>query len=335
MTSRGIGSRSDRIVAAADAGSNSVHLVVARVDEAGYRVVLDESVFLGLGEAADRGWLGRELRAELVATLLAQIATARAHGAEAIGLVGTEPLRRSADAAQVVVEVERASGVPLVVCSHDEEGLLTLLGVTGGRRLERELVVVDIGGGSSEIVEARPGAPPRCVGLPLGSARLAAAIVRHNPPSRSEWLLLRERARTLVAAVPRGRPQELVFVGGTATNLGRVVPDGVTADDAGRALTPALVDAAAAVLLESPAEVVAERYALRPARARVLLAGAAILLAFFDHYGIEAAPISSASLREGLVLALASAGRAWRDRLVALVHGPDVMPRSDVGSRSD
>lgn len=311
------------VVAAADAGSNSVHLLVARVGEAGLRVVLDESVFLGLGEAAERGWLGRELRAALVETLLGQVAAARSLGAEEIALVGTEPLRRSADAARVVVEIERASGVPLAVCSHEEEGLLTLLGVTGGRRLERELVVVDVGGGSSEVVEARPGARPVCVGLPLGSARLTAAIVRHDPPSRREWSLLRERARALVAAAPRGRPERLVFVGGTATNLGRIVPDGITADDAGRTLTPGLVDAAIRVLLGSPAEAVAERYALRPARARVLLAGAAILLAFFEHYGISAAEISGASLREGLVLALARTGRAWRDRLPALVGGAE------------
>lgn len=323
MTGSGAGLGRERIIAAADAGSNSVHLLVARVGAAGLRPLLDESAFLGLGEAADRGWLGRALRTTLVETILGQIATARAHGAEAVGLVGTEPLRRAADAAWVVAEVERSGGVPLAVCSHEEEGLLTLLGVTGGTRLEGELVVVDIGGGSCQIVEARPGTRPVCVGLSVGSARLTAAMVRHDPPSRREWSLLRERARALVAGAPPGRPERLVFVGGTATNLGRLVPDGIAADDAGRSLTPALVDAAVRVLLGSPAEVVAERFALRPARARVLLAGAAILLAFFEHYGVSAAEISGASVREGLVLALARAGRAWRDRLPALVGGAE------------
>jgi len=110
-------------------------------------------------------------------------------------------------------------------------------------------------------------------------------------------------------------------VGGTATNLGRLVPDGITAEDAGRTLTPALVDAAVRVLLGAPAEVVAERFALRPARVRVLPAGAAILLALFEHYGVSAAEISAASLREGLVTALVRVGRGWRDRLPELVSG--------------
>jgi len=206
--------RPERTIAAADAGSNSVHLLVAHVGATGLRVLADESAFLGLGEAADRGWLGPEVRVQLVETIRGQLATARSHGAEAIGLVGTEPLRRSADAARVVVEVERLSGVPFAVLSHIEEGLLTLLGVTGGRPPEGELVVVDVGGGSSQIVEARPGVAPVCVGLPLGSARLTAAIVRHDPPSRREWSLLQERARALVAGAPPGRPARLVFVGG-------------------------------------------------------------------------------------------------------------------------
>lgn len=321
MRAREAGSAAERIIAAADAGSNSVHLLVARVGGTGLRVVFEDSTFLGLAEATDRGWLGPALRGEVIETILAQVAAARAHGAEMIGLVGTEPLRRSADAARVVVEIERSSGVPLAVCSPMEEGLLTLLGVTGGRPVEEELLVVDVGGGSCQIVEARPGEIPICVGLPLGSARLTAAIVRHDPPTRHEWSRLREEARGRVASAPGGRPMRLIFVGGTATNLGRLAPDGIAAEEAGRTLTAALVEAAASTLLMEPSGVVAERFSLRPGRVRVLLAGAAILLALLDHYEMPAAEISGASLREGLVFGMARAGWAWRDRLVKLLGG--------------
>lgn len=310
-----------RTIAAADAGSNSVHLLVARVAGRELQVLADESDFLGLAAAADRGWLGAETRGQLVWTLACQVERARALGAEAVILVGTEPLRRAADAATVVVEVERTVSVPLFVLSHVEEGLLTLLGVTGGAQVPEELVVVDIGGGSSEVVEAEPGRAPVAVGLAAGSARLTAEIVRHDPPTRREWATLRSRARQIVGTAPPLRPGRLVVVGGTATNLGRLVPDGISAEDAGRRLTVALVEAAAATLLAEPSAVVAERFALRPARARVLLAGAAIVLALLEHYGVPAADISGASLREGLVLGVARAGRAWRDRLGELAQG--------------
>lgn len=312
-----------RVLAAADTGSNSVHLLVARIVDDVLQSLADESVFLPLGQAVDRGWLGRELRATLLGTLVDQVALARSLGAAAIGLVGTEPLRRSADAARVVAEVERATGLALAVLSPTEEGLLTVLGVTGGRPVRATTVVVDVGGGSSQVVEVESGGPATCVSLPVGSARLTAAIVRHDPPSRREWAELRRRARELVAAAPATAPKRLVVVGGTATNLGRLVPDGISAEDVGRILTPALVEAAATVLLASPAEVVAERFVLRPERARVLLAGAAILLALFGHYRASTAEISGASLREGLVLAMARGGRGWRDRLPDLVRGGD------------
>lgn len=313
------------VIAAADAGSNSVHLLVARLAAGApgrdLHVLADESDFLGLGAAADRGWLGAELRGRLLGSLAGHVERARSFGAEPVVLVGTEPLRRAADAARVVVEVERTCSVPFFVLSHAEEGLLTLLGVTRGSPVSEELVVVDIGGGSSQVVEARPGLAPMAAGLAVGSARLTAAIVRSDPPTRREWAALRARARELVAMAPPARPARLVLVGGTATNLGRLVPDGIAAEDAGRSLSPVLVEAAVSTLLRERSAVVAERFALRPERARVLAAGAAIVLALFEHYGAAAAEISGASLREGLVFAVTRAGSAWRDRLEELARG--------------
>ena len=74
--------------------------------------------------------------------------TARRLGVAEITLLGTEPIRRAADAAAIVHEAGSATGAPLHVLSHEEEAYLTLLGVTEGRLVERETLVVDIGGGS-------------------------------------------------------------------------------------------------------------------------------------------------------------------------------------------
>jgi exopolyphosphatase/pppGpp-phosphohydrolase len=74
----------------------------------------------------------------------------------------------------------------------------------------------------------------------------------------------------------------------------------------------------------TPSSALAERYRLTPTRARLLPAGAALVLAFMERYELQSVEVSEASLREGAVLALRHAGPAWRSRLTALTAGwPD------------
>ncbi|HEY6012988.1 MAG TPA: hypothetical protein VIU37_03250, partial [Candidatus Limnocylindrales bacterium] len=95
--------------ASVDVGSNSVHLLVAEI--AGHRLapIVDESVFLGLGAAvAERGHLGAAARAELAGTLAGYAESSRQLGARHVTFVGTEPIRRAADAARIVADVAAA-----------------------------------------------------------------------------------------------------------------------------------------------------------------------------------------------------------------------------------
>ena len=127
--------RTPVIAAAIDVGSNSVHLLVAVV--AGHELVplVDESELLGLGSAVDRaGLLGPARRAELGAVLVHYVDVARELGATAITILGTEPMRRAADADLVVEAIQLAASETLHVLSHEEEAFLTLIGVTAGRR---------------------------------------------------------------------------------------------------------------------------------------------------------------------------------------------------------
>ena len=156
-----------RVVGASvDLGSNSVHLLVAEI--AGHRLLplVDESVFLGLGSAvAERGYLGATARAELTETLVGYAGVARRLGARDVTFVGTEPIRRTADAGRIVAEVAAASGAPLHVLSHEEEAFTTLIGVTAGMPVTHETVVVDVGGGSSEFCLVDSTRSARAVGI--------------------------------------------------------------------------------------------------------------------------------------------------------------------------
>lgn len=303
--------------AAVDLGSTSVHLLVGRIDDHALQALADESDFLGLGDAAAAGPLDDDRLGSLLATLRRFAATARGLGADAPTFVATEPLRRLANAGRVAHAIEAATAVPLHVLSHEEEGLLVLIGVTGGRPVERELVVVDIGGGSSEFVSVAPGRPASATGVRVGAARLTGRHLRADPPTAADVEELRSAARAAVAAAPAAAPAELVIVGGTASNLLRLVPAAATS----RCLTPGRVAETLAALTAESAEVVAARHGIRAARARLLPAGAAIVEAIIDRYGVGEARVSEAGIREGTIRAVAHGGPGWRDRLGELAHG--------------
>jgi exopolyphosphatase/guanosine-5'-triphosphate,3'-diphosphate pyrophosphatase len=305
-----------RVGASVDLGSNSVHLLVAAIASHTLSPLVDESVFLGLGSAvASRGYLGPAARAELVAALARYAAIARGLGANDVTFIGTEPIRRAADGAAIVHEVTAATRVPMYVLSHEEEAYLTIIGVTEGQPVTHETLVVDIGGGSSEFCVVDAARPPRAIGLRLGSARLTDRFVAHDPPLPAEIEAMYAAALDAVGDAPTSSPAEIVAVGGTASNLRKVV-----------ATMPGMLGQAhiaeALMLLGSmPAAVASEHYAIKPIRARILPAGAAILAAILDRYDVAEVRVSESGIREGTILAVAHAGPAWRDRLAELTHG--------------
>jgi exopolyphosphatase/pppGpp-phosphohydrolase len=306
------------IAAAVDLGSNSVHVLVASATGGELEPIVDESVFLGLGDAVHDGApLPVLKRDELIAALAGYAARARDLGATEVLFLGTEPLRRAANAASIVRAVGHAVGWPLYVLSHEEEAYLTLIGVTGGHAVTHGTLVVDIGGGSSEFAAVEPGGLATATGLRLGSARLTTAYVRHDPPDPDEVAAMVAAARQALTGAPHARPREVVGVGGTASNLVKLLPAAI--DD--RMLTRDRLAEVQQILAREPAAAAARRHAINPIRARLLPAGAAIVEALLERYGLDAMRASEASLREGAVLVVLHAGAGWRDRLAELARG--------------
>ena len=280
--------------------------------------LLDTSELLGLGGRIQAdGMLGVEGRRLLAATLARQAAAARALGVELMVFAGTDPLRHAADAARACHEIEQATGVAVHVLNQDEEGALTLLGVTAGRPISGDLAIVDIGGGSTEIIVAGAGGIRQVIGLPVGASRLTVGTAAGDPPSPADMVTLRAAARRVLRAAPDVMLGEVVAVGGTAYGLSRIVagPGGLE-----RVIDRDGLRRAMALIAAESSQDIAETFRMNPRRTRILAAGGAIVEALLERYGIERMEASQASLREGLVLALVRDGPAWRDRLRALVR---------------
>ncbi|HUQ78963.1 MAG TPA: hypothetical protein VM427_08870 [Patescibacteria group bacterium] len=307
--------------AAIDLGSTSVHLLVARVVDGALVSIEDESAFLGLGAAVDGpGSLGAAGRERLTTTVAGYVDRARAQGVGHPIVIGTEPLRRLADADRIVAEVSAACGTPLHVLEHEEEALLTLIGLTAGRTVEHDLVVVDIGGGSTELVEIGPGRPARASGVGVGAGRLTHALVAQDPPTGAEMSALLAAAAGTFSWTPSRPPAEVVAVGGTASNLLKLVRRNRGREDLD-SLDRESLAAVRALVGRDLAATLAARYLMRDARIRLLAAGAAIIEVVLERTGVERIRVADTGIREGAIIAADRAGSAWRERLEELAHG--------------
>jgi exopolyphosphatase/guanosine-5'-triphosphate,3'-diphosphate pyrophosphatase len=192
-----------------------------------------------------------------------------------------------------------------------------IIGVTEGRAVTHQKLVIDVGGGSSEFCLVDAAERPRAVGLRIGSARLTDRFVRHDPPTSTELAAMRRAAVEAVRAAPDATPGEIVVVGGTASNLIKVLPAAML----DRTLTRERIAEVQAILASEPAAVAAERHLINPLRARILPAGGAIMDAILERYAATSIRVSESGIREGAILAVEHAGRAWRDQLADLARG--------------
>ena len=312
-----------RVGAAIDVGSNSVHLLVAEVSDEGTRVLADESILLGLGAMVDmEGRVPDEGAAAAIEALTEYVAAARDEGADWITLLATEPLRRASNRTHFCEAVEVATGLPLHVLSHEEEAELTVLGVLEGEAPDEPLLVLDVGGGSSEIVLIEPGADPVVGVMPVGSARLTAQHVEDDPPTAEEVAALRAEAHHLLSGMPVGHPKRGIIVGGSGTNLIRLTieEEDEEAEDGGL-IDRERTERAVEIVKAHPAAELVKAYALRERRVLQMAAGASLIEATLDCYNLEQLEASDASLREGAILAWDEAGEAWREDIGALVSG--------------
>ena len=143
------------LCAAVDIGSNTTRVLVAEPQEGQLRKVMEQRAYTRIDKSAKRkGKITAEKTAELAEVVTTQVRLAEELGAEAIRIVATAAIREAKNGEQVAKEIARAAGGPVEVLSEEEEGRLAFLGATKtlGHPVEGEVGVVDVGGGSSEIV---------------------------------------------------------------------------------------------------------------------------------------------------------------------------------------
>lgn len=300
---------SARRFATIDVGTNTTLLLVAEgTTPADVRVLEDraEITRLGRGIGTD-GRLGADGIARTLAALHQYEAVARQHGAEVIA-VGTEALRRAPNAnafVQAAAEILRA---PLQVIDGDREAALSFLAAQSSfpDAARGTVTVVDIGGGSTEVIVAAAGTISSRHSLPLGSVRLTERHVRTDPAAPGELDALTAEVRATLAPVKFPDPREALLIGtaGTVTTLAAMA-QGLASYDPnlvhGYRLTVAALETQVARLRRSTQREREGMAGLDPKRSDVILAGACLLLDLARHAGVDAIVVSDRGIRWGLL----------------------------------
>ena len=281
-----------------DIGSNTTRLLVADHHAGRLRVVHEQRAFTRIGrELVGADTISPAKRTEVIAVVAAQRAVAQRCAAADVRGVATAAIRRAANGVELVEEIRARTGVDVRILSDREEARLAFVGAAG--MLEAPdpvpLGVIDVGGGSSEVVVGEP--PDRVIwwaSLPVGSGTLAARWVACDPPTAAELTGARGAVRAAVARLGEigAIPARTLAVGGSATSLCRLAGDRL--DEA------ALADALER-LTAAPAAIVAQRYGIDAERVRLLPAGLLIMEALTRRLG-GVISVGRGGIREGVLL---------------------------------
>jgi exopolyphosphatase / guanosine-5'-triphosphate,3'-diphosphate pyrophosphatase len=287
-------------VGVVDLGTNSTRMLVADVDDAHVEEVERRLTITRLGEGVDE-------RRKLLPLPIARVRNALSEyrrelerlGAERTLAVGTSAIRDAENGEAFLGEIEWSYGFVTRLLSGEEEGELTRRGVSNGRTLDPETLVLDVGGGSTELI-----ADGFRTSLDLGCVRLTERFLHTDPPTRGE---LAAAAAEVRDALPELEMARAIGVAGTVTTLAALELGGY---DLERVHGYRIPREAVARQLERLASVpLAVRRALsglEPERAPVIVAGALIVREMLDRYGLGELEASEHDLLHGAALEAAA-----------------------------
>lgn len=300
-------------LAAIDIGTNSIRLVVAQPEVDGtYRVLDEERIVTRLGQGLTRsGRLADEAIARSLEAIGKMRAIADGFGVAELRTVATSAVREAENGAVFRREAWRRHRVRVEVISSDEEARLAFESASRRFPLEgRASAIVDIGGGSVEVVLAAGTVVDQVVSLPLGAVILTEGFCHADRMDSHDWRRLRrhidETCRTVLGKPPFA-PEVMIGSGGTFSALAQMVRyerEGREGTAQGYAITRAEATRLLARLLEVPVSQRRNLPGLPPGRADIILAGAAVVARLTKYLGVRQIVVNDGGLRDGLILSM-------------------------------
>ncbi len=281
-----------------DMGSNTVRLSIYRYDGEDFKLLLSKKEIVGLAGYVKDGILSAEGIAQAAQaaagfhTLLNNLDIDEFH------VFATASLRNTVNTAEAVAAIRAAAGVEVSVISGSEEAALSYLGALhGAPETEGANLLVDIGGGSTELVVHEGGEILSGDSLPIGSLSLHTQHVSGLFPTEGEAKAIRRHIRQALDEVGPQPCPHLRGVGGTIRAAGKLC-----------GLAPGQVLPAKALrqlyhrLKKGDRQAFRDILRVAPERIHTLLPGLMILNAILKRYAVETVDVSAQGVREGYLL---------------------------------
>lgn len=281
-------------------------------------------------DVTEIGAIGPERAQRAIAAIRRQVALARSHGATQVLGIATEGVRRAANAEAFLERVQAQTGVRFSLITGEQEASLAYWGATSeSPEVNGPRGVIDLGGGSLELIVGEGDATRWRASLPLGSGAVRASFLPTDPPSLRELMRAYDAIRSDLASLDMPLPvTDVTVCGGTATALATVAGkafhkhaegrlpsvDAATvalATGRRRALADPSLDLLIRLLLRSTNDDLTKRYRLKEGRAPLLLPGALTLFAGIERFGVDRLWVSRRGIREGALYAWWNVGDQW------------------------
>jgi exopolyphosphatase/guanosine-5'-triphosphate,3'-diphosphate pyrophosphatase len=297
-------------VAAIDIGTNTTRLIVAEVSGSSLQELERRTTITRLGEGVDKSGSLSEAGIERVfETLAGYLAIVVELGADRALALATSAVRDASNGGDFLKEVESRFGFRVRLLSGSEEALLAFRGATIGRTLPEPVLVVDIGGGSTELIVGDASGASFHVSLDIGAVRLTERYLHADPPTPAELehcaTIVRELLIDRIPAAVLHEPRAAIGNAGTITTIAALDQHLPTYD---RELVHGYSISRHAIyeqFVRLAALPLSERRlisALEPERAPVIVAGAIVCRELLDVFALEAIEASELDILDGAAL---------------------------------
>lgn len=293
--------------ASIDIGTNTVLMLIASGNDIKtFKEIMDVSTITRLGEGLkNTGYLHMSAMDRTFIVLERYLNIIKKHGVDEILCIGTSALREAKNSDVFLKRVEKYLGLKIKIISEKEEAYYTYLSVLYDKKINcDDCIIVDIGGGSTEIIRANKADFIDFVSIPIGAVKLTEIFIKHDPPLHTEIINMRRYIKENLNIVFKGDRCTFIGTGGTITNVASIKKSLITYKKGhihGMVITHRDIDSAIEFIMPLNALERKNIPGLEIEREDIILQGIILLKEIMEYFSFNEMIVSANGVRFGVL----------------------------------